>query len=138
MMIVVAFIFSSNCPLFRIASNPYSSGWNNFARNLGQRSEVLNLTEGEDYLLVGELKEAGGGDYMQVSPLSVCLSVCLAGWLAGWLSMYCLGNGICNSSDRHTPSALVAGWCVDARGDIVHVCTDAESEQRETAVAAYH
>ena len=85
-MVVVAFIFSSNCPLFRIASNPYSSGWNNFARNLGQRSEVLNLTEGEDYLLVGELKEAGGGDYIQVSLLSVCLSVCLSVWLAGWLA----------------------------------------------------
>ena len=89
-MVVVAFIFSSNCPLFRIASNPYSSGWNNFARNLGQRSEVLNLTEGEDYLLVGELKEAGGGDYIQVSPLSVCLSVCLAACLSVWLSVYVL------------------------------------------------
>lgn len=128
-MVLVGFIYSSNCPLFRIASNPYSSGWNNFARNLGQRSEVFNLTEGEDYLLVGELKEAGGGDYIQVSP-AVCL--------AGWLSVYVLFREWYTQFIRHTPSTAVAGWCVDARGDIVHVCTDAESEQRETAAAAYH
>ena len=63
--------------LFRIASNPYPSGWNNFARYSSQRSEVFNLTEGEDYLLVGEFKESTGGDYIQVSP-AVCLSVCLS------------------------------------------------------------
>ena len=51
-----------------------------------QRSDVFNLTEGEDYLLVGEFKEGGGGDHIQVGVLplfrltihlSVCLSICL-------------------------------------------------------------
>jgi len=55
--------------------------------------EVFNLTEDEDYLLVGEFKEAWGGDYIRVGVLfcslsiylshlilhlSVCLSVCLS------------------------------------------------------------
>ena len=31
-----------------------------------QRSDVFNLTEEEDYLLVGEFKDAGGGDHLQV------------------------------------------------------------------------
>ena len=70
-------------PRPRIAHNPYVSGWNNFVRFSEQRSDVFNLTEEEDYLLVGEFKEGGGGDHIQVGVLSlfcltIQLSVCLS------------------------------------------------------------
>ena len=71
---IIPFTPTSTLPRSRIAHNPYYSGWNNFVKFSEQRSDVFNLTEGEDYLLVGEFQEGGGEDYIQVGvlPCSTC------------------------------------------------------------------
>ena len=51
----------------RIISTRRVSGWNNYySRSDEQRASPLQLTSDQDYLMVGEFKESGGGDYLQV------------------------------------------------------------------------
>ena len=60
---------SSSCYLlcFRIVTNPYAAGYNNFYERAEQKADTIYLDAGEDFLLVAEMKEGGGGDYLQVS-----------------------------------------------------------------------
>ena len=51
----------------RIISSLSPTGFTNFFRYSGQKSEVFNLDRDEDSLLVAEYKEYGGQDYLQVS-----------------------------------------------------------------------
>lgn len=50
----------------RIITSPRVTGFSNFYQNSNQKSVTLPLEEGEDYLLVAELKEGAGLDYLQV------------------------------------------------------------------------
>ena len=55
-----------NC-ICRIISNLYASGWGSYYRYPHQRADqVEELQVSEDYMLVAEFKEGGGGDYIQV------------------------------------------------------------------------
>lgn len=51
---------------YRIITNTRATGFSNFYRNSQQKADSVHLEQGEDYLLVAELKEGGGGDYLQV------------------------------------------------------------------------
>lgn len=51
---------------YRIISSTANSGWNNYYRRAGQRADPLQLESDHDYLIVGEFKDGGGGDYFQV------------------------------------------------------------------------
>lgn len=59
----------------RIAGSPWATGWDVFDRYDEQQSEAFDLSAEEDYLLVGEFKEGGGEDYIQVWPLFSPLSL---------------------------------------------------------------
>jgi hypothetical protein len=55
--------------LEKISGSPYATSYNNYYRYTEQRSEALQLSEEEDYILVGELQEGGSRDFIQVGVL---------------------------------------------------------------------
>ncbi len=52
--------------LNRIAESPWAISWDVFDRYSEQQSLPFDLSTEEDYLLVGEFKESGGDDFIQV------------------------------------------------------------------------
>ena len=52
--------------MYRIITNNWQSGWENYYRYGRQRSETKNLDVSEDYILAAEFKEGSSGDYIQV------------------------------------------------------------------------
>ncbi len=50
-----------------LLESPRATGFENYERWPHQKSESISLTHAQDYLLVGEFKEGGGGEYLTVS-----------------------------------------------------------------------
>ncbi len=50
-----------------LLESPHATGFESYERWAHQKSESISLTHAQDYLLVGEFKEGGGGEYLTVS-----------------------------------------------------------------------